>query len=417
MKVKIRGKRKLEGIVNISGAKNSAVAIIPAAILADEDVILRNIPNIDDVNTLIDIMREMGYKIHFDNNILIIQAKNKINYCVKSELVKRLRGSYYFMGSLLGKINKVKINNSGGCNLGSRPIDFHLESFQKLGAKLISSGDEVYLKANKLKGCEINLKFPSVGATINTMLAAVKAKGITVINNAAIEPEIEDVGRFLVSMGAKIEGLGTDRIIITGVKYLETTDYTIISDRIEAGTYLILGAISEGKGIRVQNVNPTHLLALLNLLEEIGCTLKISETEVFIQRTGPLKPFKVTTTPYPGFPTDLGQPLTSLMLTIEGESIIHETIFSNRFSHIDELKKMGANIAVIDNSIHVYGPANLHSEKITAYDLRGAASLILASTINKGVTQVDNIETLLRGYEKPIEKLSSLGLTISLEKE
>ncbi|MCK9470390.1 MAG: UDP-N-acetylglucosamine 1-carboxyvinyltransferase [Bacilli bacterium] len=415
MKVKIRGKRKLEGTVHISGAKNSAVAIIPAAILADEDVIIRNIPNIDDVATLISIMKEMGYIIHFDNNILIIKAKKRVSYNVQSELVKRLRGSYYFMGALLGKIKKVKINNSGGCNLGSRPINYHLDNFQKLGAKLLLNDEEVYLKATKLKGTSIDLEFPSVGATINTMLAAVKASGITIINNAAIEPEIVDVGNFLVSMGAIVEGLGTPIIKITGVKRLHSTDYTIISDRIEAGTYLILGAMSNGNGVRVKNINPTFLISLTNLLEEIGCTVKIYENEIFIKREEQLKPFKVITKPYPGFPTDLGQPLSALMLTIEGTSIIKETIFSNRFSHINELKKMGANIEIVDNEIQITGTPNLHSAKLTAYDLRGAAALILGATLNKGITQIDNIETLLRGYEYPIEKLQKLGLNIILE--
>jgi len=414
MKVKIRGKRKLEGTVQISGAKNSAVAIIPAAILADEDVIIRNIPNIDDVNTLISIMREMGYIIHFDNNILIVKAKKKVNYYVQSELVNKLRGSYYFMGSLLGKIKRVKINNSGGCNLGNRPINYHLNNFQNLGAKLILNDQEVYLRATKLKGCEIHLDFPSVGATINTMLAAVKAKGITTINNAAIEPEISDVGNFLISMGAIIEGLGTPTIKITGVKYLHSTDYTIIADRIEAGTYLILGAMSEGSGIRIENVNPSYLIALTDLLSEIGCTLKIYENAIFIKRENPLKPFHIITKPYPGFPTDLGQPLSSLMLTITGESTITETIFSNRFSHIKELKKTGADVEIIENCIHIRGPANLHSEKLFAYDLRGAAALILAATLNRGITQIENIETLLRGYEYPIEKFQKLGLNITL---
>lgn len=415
MKVKVRGKRKIEGIVQISGAKNSAVAIIPAAILADEDVIIRNIPNIDDVNTLISIMKEMGYIVHFDNNILIIKAKKKVHYHIKSDLVNKLRGSYYFMGSMLGKIKKVKINNSGGCNLGNRPINYHLDNFQKLGAKLLKTNEEVFLKAKKLKGCDLTLEYPSVGATINTILAAVKAKGTTTIFNAAIEPEIADIGNFLNSMGAKIEGLGTPEIKITGVKYFHSTDYTIISDRIEAGTYLILGAISEGSGITVENINPSHLISLINLLEEIGCTLKVFEDKVFVRREKPLKTFNITTKPYPGFPTDLGQPLSSLMLTIEGESTIHEAIFSNRFSHINELKKMGANINIVENYIHVIGPNKLKSEHLVAYDLRGAAALILAATLNRGITHISNIETLLRGYEKPIGKLQSLGLTIKLE--
>jgi len=415
MKVKIRGKRKLEGEVPISGAKNSAVAIIPAAILSDEDVIIRNIPNIEDVNTLIEIMRSMGYKIDFSDNTLFIKAKQKLDYHIKSELVKKLRGSYYFMGAMLGKIKEVKITHSGGCNLGNRPINYHLDSFEKLGAKVKFENEEIYLKAKKLKGAIINLEFPSVGATINTMLASVKAKGVTIINNAAIEPEIVDVGNFLNSMGANIEGLGTPTIKITGVKKLTKTDYTIISDRIEAGTYLILGAIATGKGIKVSNINPTHLLSLINLLEEIGCILKIEENSIFIKRGETLKPFKITTKPYPGFPTDLGQPLTALMLTIDGESIIEETIFSNRFSHVPELLKMHANIFVIENRVHVIGGGELTQANLTAYDLRGAACLLLASTLVSGTTYIDNIETLLRGYENPIIKLQNLGLKISLE--
>ena len=415
MKIKLRGKQKLEGSVHISGAKNSAVAIIPASILADDDVVIRNVPNIDDVNTLIEIMRDMGYLITFENNVVTIKAKRKVHYHINNELVKKLRGSYYFMGSMLGKIGNVKISNSGGCNLGNRPINFHLESFQKLGANLLTNDEEIHLKAKKLIGTNIHLDFPSVGATINTILAAVKAKGITTITNAAIEPEIVDVGNFFISMGAKIEGLGTPIIKIAGVKKLKQTDYTIISDRIEAGTYLILGAIATGKGINVLNVNPTHLIALTDLLREIGCTLKIKENEIFIKRAETLNNFLITTKPYPGFPTDLGQPLAALMLTIDGESIIEETIFSNRLSHVNELIKMGADIEVEGNKVIVKGGKELKPSNLTAYDLRGAASLVLASTLTKGITQIDNIETLLRGYEDPIGKLSKLGLKITLE--
>lgn len=414
MKVKVRGKRKLEGVVQISGAKNSAVAIIPAAILADEDIIIRNIPNIDDVNTLISILKELDYNIHFQNNILVIKAKKKIKYNIQTDLVNKLRGSYYFMGSMLGKMKKIKIASSGGCNLGNRPIDFHLDGFKALGAKLNQVEDEIYLSAKKLKGNEINLKFPSVGATINIMLAATKAKGITKISNAAIEPEITDVGNFLKSMGANIDGLGTSEIIITGVKYLHSTDYTIISDRIEAGTYLILGAMSEGNGIVVKNINPSHLISLTNLLEEIGCELKITEKEIFIKKVKPLHNFSVITKPYPGFPTDLSQPLTSLMLTIDGESKSKETIFLNRFSHVNELKKMNANIWVDGDTIYASGSNQLKPTNLVAYDLRGAASLILAATLTKGITYIDNIEVLLRGYEDPIGKLQSLGLNIQL---
>ena len=247
MKVKIRGKRRLQGTVEISGAKNSAVAIIPAAVLADEPLTIRNIPDIQDVRTLIAILQEIGYSVSFRDNILRIKQLTKIDPDIGSEEVKKLRGSYYFMGAFLGKLKKVKIYASGGCNLGHRPINFHLDGFRKLGANVAFKGERIALSAPKLKGASIALGFPSVGATINLMLAAVKARGETVISNAAIEPEIVDVGNFLTSMGAIIEGLGTPTIKIKGVKYLHGTDFTISPDRIEAGTFLILGALSKAR--------------------------------------------------------------------------------------------------------------------------------------------------------------------------
>lgn len=414
MQIKVRGKKKLQGTIEISGAKNSAVAVIPAAILSDGEVIIRNIPNIDDVKTLIAIMQEIGYDINFQNNILVIIPPKRIHYNIKSELVKKLRGSYYFMGSFLGKIKKIKIFSSGGCNLGLRPINYHLDSFQKLGAKVLRQDDLIILKAKKLIGTKIDLEFPSVGATINIMLTAVKAKGVTTINNAAIEPEIIDIGNFLRAMGAIITGLGTSTIIIEGVKKLNGCDYTITSDRIEAGTYLILGAICEGKGVTVHKVNPSHLISLTDLLIQIGCDLTITENAITITKTKPLTNFNITTKPYPGFPTDLGQLITVLMLTIDGESSLRETIFLNRFSHVEELNRMGADIMISEDTIHVSGPKTLKSAKLYAYDLRGAASLILAATLNKGITYIDNIEVLLRGYEKPIEKLKSIGLNIQI---
>lgn len=414
MKVKVRGKKRLQGEVEISGAKNSAVAIIPAAILAEEEVTLRNIPDIHDVQTLIEVLKDIGYGIDFFNNTLTIKQIQKITYDIKSEAVKKLRGSYYFMGSFLGKVKKIKIRNSGGCNLGNRPINYHLDGFSKLGAKVKQIDDQIYLKARKLKGTEINLEFPSVGATINIMIASTKAKGITVINNCAIEPEIVDVGNFLIAMGAKIEGLGTSTITIKGVSHLHGCDYTIECDRIEAGTYLILGAIAQGKGITIKNINPSFLISLTDLLIGIGCDVKIGEREIFIKNNGSLSNFSVVTKPYPGFPTDLGQLITVLMTQIEGTSTIKETIFSNRFSHVGELNKMGADIKVIEDTIYVNGPTTLKSAKLMAHDLRGAAAVVLASTLNRGITYIDNIEVLLRGYEKPIEKLTSLGLSIKL---
>lgn len=415
MRVKVRGKRRLQGVVEISGAKNSAVAIIPAAVLADEPVIIRNIPDIQDVRTLIGLLQEIGYSTTYQDNVLSIKQLTKIDWEIKSEEVKKLRGSYYFMGAFLGKLKKVKMLTSGGCDLGHRPINFHLEGFQKLGAEVKAESEEITITAPKLEGTTLDLKFPSVGATINLMLAAVKAKGETIINNAAIEPEIVDVGNFLKSMGANIVGLGTSAIKITGVKYLHQTDYKISPDRIEAGTYLILGALSKGKGFTVRNIQADKMTSLLNLLKGIGCRLDISENEIFIKNEGPLCNFHIVTKPYPGFPTDLGQLITVLMLIVEGESSLKETIFSNRFSHVKELEKMGADIKVIDDTIYVNGPCQLKKATLVAHDLRCAAALILASTLNRGQTIVENIEVLLRGYENPIQKLRNLGLNIQIE--
>jgi UDP-N-acetylglucosamine 1-carboxyvinyltransferase len=414
VKVKIRGKRSLQGTVEISGSKNTAVAIIPAAVLADTEVILKNVPNINDVQTLIIILEEIGYTVSFNENTLKLTPPAKIHYNIKTEAVKKLRGSYYFMGAFLSKIKKVRIKTSGGCDLGARPINFHLDAFQKLGSKITEESDEIFIAARKLKGSDIHLEFPSVGATINIMLAASKAKGVTRIFNSAIEPEIIEVGDFLISMGAKITGLGTKEIEITGVKKLTGSTFSIKSDRIEAGTYLILGAMSRGTGITVKNIDPEKLISLTNLLEGIGCDLNILENEITIKVENPLKPFHVTTSPYPGFPTDLGQLITTLMLTIDEESSLTETIFSNRFSHVAELQKMNANIKVVDNTIYASKSEKLTKALLIAHDLRCAAALILAATLSPGITTIDNIDVLLRGYEDPIGKLSDLGLSIEL---
>ena len=414
MKVKIRGKRNLQGSVEISGSKNSTVAIIPAAILTDDEVTIRNVPDINDVHSLILILQEIGYCTNYYKNTLSIRQSSILNHDIRAPEVKRLRGSYYFMGALLGKARKVRIYSAGGCNLGNRPINYHLDGFSKLGADILENDEVVHIKAKKLIGNQIDLEFPSVGATINIMLAAVKAKGVTTITNAANEPEVMEVGNFLLSMGADIKGLGSSSIIINGVKSLKGTDYTIGPDRIEAGTYIILGTLAKGKGITVKNVEPEKILSLLEVLKAIGCNLEISKNEIKVYPADNLKNLNLVTKPYPGFPTDLGQLITVLMLIIEGESTLTETIFSNRFSHVGELRKMGADIKVSDNTLYVNGPCILKPADLVAHDLRCAASLILASTLSKGITTIENIEVLLRGYENPLQKLRNIGLNISL---
>lgn len=414
MRLKIRGKRRLQGVVEISGSKNSAVAILPAAILADDPVTIRNIPDINDVRTLIFILQEIGYCVNYSNNVLNIKQIANINYDIRSQEVKKLRGSYYFMGALLGKLRKIKTCSSGGCNLGNRPINYHLDGFQKFGVSISEFDDELWMKAKRLEGTRIDLEFPSVGATINLMLAAVKAKGVTQINNAAIEPEVIEVGNFLCSMGAKIQGLGTTSLIIIGVKRLSGTDYTIGFDRIEAGTYIILGTLAKGRGITVKNIDPSKLTTLLDLLQGIGCNLTVGESEITVFPAETLRNFSIITKPYPGFPTDLGQLITVLMFLIEGESSLKETIFSNRFSHVRELQKMGASITTVDDTLYVSGPCELKPATLVAHDLRCAASLILAATLCRGITFIDNIDVLLRGYENPVQKLKNLGLSIDI---
>ena len=415
MKFIINGNKKTEGSIRNSGSKNSAVAIIPATVLAENDVTLRNVPNIQDVNTLITILREIGYQVSFSDNVLKIRKKKKIRHHIQSDEVSKLRGSYYFMGAFLGKSKKVIIKNCGGCNLGYRPINFHLEGFKKLGAKIKQYPYKIKITAKELSGCEILLEFPSVGATINIMLASVKANGTTIIKNSAKEPEIIDVGNFLIAMGAKITGLGSDIIVIQGVKHLSGCDYKITSDRIEAGTYLILGSISNGKGITVKDCCPQYLTSLIELLKNIGCTVNVGINEIFVKKGQSLKPFNITTAPYPDFPTDLGQMISVLATQIKGTSSIKETIFSNRFSHVEELQKMGANITIKGDTTFVQGENELKPAQLTAYDLRGAASLVLAAVLANGTTHIENIDVLLRGYEKPVEKFSSLGLDIKLK--
>jgi UDP-N-acetylglucosamine 1-carboxyvinyltransferase len=416
MKFIITGNRKAEGSIENSGSKNSAVAIIPAAVLAEGDVVLRNVPDIHDVTTLIKIIQEIGYETAFSDNVLTIKKRKSVNHRIYSDEVGRLRGSYYFMGAFLGKSQKVIIRNCGGCNLGYRPINFHLEGFKKLGAKIVQYPDKIKLSAKTLVGTEIELPFPSVGATINIMLASVKARGETVIKNCAREPEIVDVGNFLQALGANISGLGTDKITVRGVGKLSGCDYTIKSDRIEAGTYLILGALTEGEGVTVKKCAPECLGELIRILSDAGCDLDVGKDYVSVRKEKPLKPFHIATAPYPGFPTDLG-PLISVMATqIAGSSAIKETIFSNRFSHVGELQKMGADIAARSDTIHVNGATKLTAARLFASDLRGAAALVLAAVVASGETVIDNVEVMLRGYERPVEKLSALGVDIRLVK-
>jgi len=412
MLLKIRRVANRKGVINVSGAKNSALPIICASLISDGDIILENVPNIVDVTTLFSILRKLGYNVAFANNRAIIKRKKRTPYKILGEDVKKMRGSYYFMGALLSKRKKIMIANSGGCNLGNRPINYHLEGFKKMGAEIKEEKDITTIKAKELCPATITLPFPSVGATINLMLAAIKTKGITTINNSAKEPEIVDVANFLNSMGAKVFGAGTSSITINGVEKLTSSHYHIMPDRIEAGTYLILGAMLDGA--EINGINGKYLYSLISLLRKSGFHIFASNNQITIDKEKSPNVINITIGPYPAFPTDLGQPLAVLATQIKGTSIIKETIFTNRYSHIKELNKMGAKINVVDNQVIIDGTTKLNNAHLKAYDLRGAASLVLAASLNENYSTIENIHPFLRGYEKPVEKLANFGIEAQL---
>ena len=394
----IEGNHSLTGTINIGGAKNSAVALIPASILADGISIIENVPNISDRDALIDILEILNCKIKLTKEKLEIDTTNLKNALIDEKHSKKLRASYYFMGALLGKEKYVEMYIPGGCNIGARPIDIHLDGFKALGAEVTIEGNKYILKADKLIGTDIYLRFQSVGATINLMLASVLAEGKTVIHNAAKEAEIENIADYLISMGAKIEGAGTDEIIIYGVEKLTSGKITVLPDRIEAGTYIILGALV-GKNLCIQNIIPKHLEALTIKLKEMGSDIKINEDNIVISKVDNLKPINIKTLVYPGFPTDIGQPMSVLLTQTNGTSLFEETIWENRMGHVPSLNKMGANITVKGCSSMIIGPSKLHGCEVIATDLRGGAALVLAGLTAEGITTINDVEHILRGYE------------------
>ena len=410
----IKGNKELTGEIKISGAKNSVVALIPAAILSDEGVTLYNVPNISDTKALLDILKLLNCQADYKNEVLIIDTRNLKNEVIKEELSKKLRASYYFMGALLAKFNYVEIYFPGGCNIGSRPIDFHINGFKKLGAEVEIEGNKYIFKSKKLKGAKIYLDFASVGATINIMLAAVKAEGKTVISNAAKEPEIVNIASFLNSMGAKITGAGTSEIKIEGVEHLGKGVIDVIPDRIEAGTYIIAGALI-GNNLKISGIIEEHVEALLSKLKEMGVDVKSTKNSLIINRPQTYKPINIKTLVFPGFPTDLGQPVSVLLTQAEGMSIFEETIYENRMGHIKYLQKMGANIRVNDRTAIIMGPTPLKGEEVTATDLRAGAAMVLAGLVASGTTVINDIEHILRGYENIVEKLKNVGADIKLK--
>ena len=417
-KIVINGGRPLKGEVTISGAKNSVVALIPATILADDIVTLDGVPDISDVASLIEIMTIMGAKIERKEDSLIIDPRGVKNMPMPFGKINSLRASYYFYGSLLGRYGQATVGLPGGCDLGPRPIDLHLKACEAMGAAMTMDGSSMKLATDgkPLQGANIYMDTVSVGATINTILAAVKAEGRTVIENAAREPEIIDVVTLLNNMGAHIRGAGTDIIIIDGVPQLHGTRHQVIPDRIEAGTYIALAA-AIGEGIQINNVLYEHLESYIAKLEEMGVRMTISEDSIFVEKQTGLKAIQIKTSPYPGFATDLQQPITPLLLTAAGRGRIVDTIYEKRVNHVPELAKMGATISTLNDHIIYEGPNQLTGSSVKATDLRAGAALVIAGLMASGTTEITNVEYILRGYSDIIHKLTQLGADIQLVEE
>lgn len=412
-KLIIKGGNKLSGRINIGGAKNSVVALLPASILSNGITKITNVPNISDVHKLNEMLTLLSADVKYDKGVIEIDNKNIKPIEIDEYHASSIRASYYFMGALLGKYHKAEIAFPGGCVIGSRPIDLHIKAFEKLGAKVKIKDNKYIITAKKLVGNDIYLDFASVGATVNTMLAAVLAEGITKIFNAAKEPEIENVADFLKSMGAKICGVGTSTIIIEGVKELKDGNIEVIPDRIETGTYLMIGMLL-GKNLVIDGVSTKHLTSVIEKLKETGAKFKIEERKIYVSASRKLKPVNVKTEVYPGFPTDLGQPMSTLLTQCKGESLFQETIYENRMRHIPHLCEMGANIKTFDNNAVIKGKTKLKGREVIATDLRAGAAMMVAGMIARGTTTITNIEHILRGYENIVDKLSNVGADIEL---
>ena len=412
--IKIEGNHILEGEIKISGAKNSAVALIPASLLSDGIVKIDNVPDISDIDALEEILTYLGADVKRKDGMIEIDSSKIENKEIPESISKKLRASYYFMSALLAKFKKVEMYFPGGCNIGSRPIDQTLKAFRLLGAEVIEEDNKYTITAKELVGNNIHLDMPSVGATINAMLVAIKAKGKTNIYNAAKEPEIVSIATFLNQMGAKILGAGTNRIEIVGVDKLDSCFTEVIPDRIEAGTYIVAGAMI-GNNLKITNIIPEHIESLTTKMKEMGCNIEIGEDYVIVSKKDNLKPVKIQTQGYPGFATDLQQPITPLLTKCNGLSTLEETIYENRFNNIKYLNKMGSNITIEGRKIFVNGPTNFTGKKVEATDLRAGACMVIAALAAEGETTITSIEHVLRGYENIIQKLTNVGAKIALE--
>ncbi len=408
----IRGGRRLSGEVTISGAKNAAVAILPAVILSDEPCIIENVPSISDVDISLRILKEMGADIKcLSRDVYRIDPREITRHCVPYETARKMRASYYFLGALLGKFHRARVSMPGGCPLGDRPIDQHLKAFSALGADYSISQGMIDLTADRLTGNQIFLDVVSVGATMNAMLASVKAEGLTIIENAAKEPHIVDLANFLNSMGANIMGAGTDVIKIRGVEHLHGTTYAVIPDQIEAGTFMIAAAATKGD-VLIKNVTPKHLESITKKLEKIGVNIEQFDDSIRVWVDGPLVKTSVKTTPHPGFPTDMQPQIATLLTLAEGTSIVTEGVWEQRFRYVDELRRMGADISVDGKVAVIEGTGKLMGAPVKACDLRAGAALIIAGLAASGITEIEDIYHIERGYDCMEGKLRALGADI-----
>lgn len=416
-KLVINGGKSLFGHIDISGAKNAAVAILPAAVMASSGrCVIDNIPDIEDVHCLERIANYLGCDVHREKHSVTIDSTkmNKLDAC--TEDVRRMRASYYFLGAILGRFKEARVELPGGCPIGVRPIDQHIKGFEALGAQVKIEHGAVIVKAEKLVGANIFFDVVSVGATINVMLAATLAEGTTILENAAREPHVVDVANFLNSMGANIKGAGTDVIRIVGVSELKGCNYSVIPDQIEAGTYMIAAAACGGE-VRLNNVIPKHLESISAKLIEMGVEIIEDEDAVTVKSRGRLKAVNVKTLPYPGFPTDVQQPMCTILSVAQGRSIINESIWESRFKHVDELKKMGAEIKVEGRAAIIDGVEKLTGAVVKATDLRAGAAMIIAGLIAEGTSEVHSLEHIDRGYPNIEDKFSALGADIKRVRE
>ena len=410
-KLRVHGGVRLEGEVAVSGGKNATLAIIPAALLADSPSTIENIPDINDVHVVLDMIRWLGARVEFENNTVWIDPRTVDKYNPPYELASRMRASYYLAPVLLGVFKRAEVPLPGGCDIGARPIDQTVKGMSTLGANIRTLGGVIVADADELIGSDIFLDMPSVGATVNSMLTAVSASGMTCIHNAAKEPHIVDLANFLSSMGASVKGAGTDVIRIRGGRHLHGTNYTVIPDQIETGTLMIAAAATAGD-VTITGAIPTHMEALSAKLLEMGVNVTTEDDRIRVRSNGSFRAVNVKTQGYPGFPTDLQQPLSALLTVANGTSIVTETLFESRFRFLDELRKMGASVRVIETTAIISGVENLVGARINATDLRAGAAMVIAALMAEGVSEIGGVSYILRGYEHFDDKLRALGAEI-----